>query len=34
VGAFAIERDGRLTPISGGDGGQLPVLGAEGLDGF
>jgi 6-phosphogluconolactonase len=34
VGAFAIGDDGRLTPIADGDGGQLPVLGAEGLDGF
>jgi 6-phosphogluconolactonase (cycloisomerase 2 family) len=34
VGAFAIGDDGRLTPIAGGDGGHLPVLGAEGLDGF
>lgn len=34
VGAFSIGHDGRLSPIAGGDGGQLPVLGAEGLDGF
>lgn len=34
VGAFTIGADGRLTPIANGDGGQLPVLGAEGLDGF
>lgn len=34
VGAFTIGHDGRLSPIAGGDGGQLPVLGAEGLDGF
>lgn len=33
VGAYAIESDGRLTPITGGDGLALPKLGSTGLAG-
>lgn len=33
VGAYAIENDGRLTPIPGGDGLALPKLGSTGLTG-
>jgi 6-phosphogluconolactonase (cycloisomerase 2 family) len=34
VGAFRVGADGLLTPISGGDGGGLPLVGSQGLDGF
>lgn len=34
IGAFRIGTDGRLTPVERGDGGGLPMLGSEGLDGF
>ena len=33
VGAYAIEKDGRLAPIPGGDGLALPKLGSTGLTG-
>jgi hypothetical protein len=33
VGAYVIERDGRLTPIPDGDGLALPKLGSTGLVG-
>jgi len=34
VGAFTIGADGSLTPIPDGDGGGLPLVGSQGLDGF
>jgi len=34
VGAYRIEANGLLTPVADGDGRELPVLGAEGLDGY
>ncbi|HET9625197.1 MAG TPA: beta-propeller fold lactonase family protein [Kofleriaceae bacterium] len=34
IGAFSIGADGSLTPIPGGDGGGLPFVGSQGLDGF
>lgn len=34
IGAYSIKSDGTLTAIPGGDGGGLPPLGSQGLDGF
>lgn len=34
IGAFRVGSDGLLTPIPGGDGGGLPLVGSQGLDGF